>query len=73
MECQVKKNEHLRQFFHFAFNQGSKAAKDARDICAVHGVGAIAERTVCDWHAKYNNGNVDHKDATRSGSPVEFD
>ena len=30
------------------FNQGSKAAKVARDICAVYGEGAIDERTACD-------------------------
>ncbi|XP_052830317.1 uncharacterized protein LOC128249815 [Octopus bimaculoides] len=53
MECQVKKNEHFRHLLLFAFNQGSKAAKASHDICAVYGEGAIAERTACDWYAKF--------------------
>ncbi|KOC70262.1 Histone-lysine N-methyltransferase SETMAR [Habropoda laboriosa] len=60
----------------FAFNQGSKAAKAARGICAVYGEGAITERTVRDWYAKFKNGNFHLKDAPhapRSGRPVEFD
>ncbi|KOC64196.1 Histone-lysine N-methyltransferase SETMAR [Habropoda laboriosa] len=73
MECQVEKNEHFRHLLLFAFNQGSKAAKAARDICAVYGEGAIAERTARDWYAKFKNGNFDLKDAPRSGRPVEFD
>ena len=44
MECQV---EHFRHLFLFVFNQGSKGAKAARDICAVYGESAIAERLVC--------------------------
>ncbi|KOC60012.1 Histone-lysine N-methyltransferase SETMAR [Habropoda laboriosa] len=60
MECQVEKNEHFRHLL-FAFNQGSKAAKAARDICAVYGEGAIAERTARDWYAKFKNGNFDLK------------
>ena len=73
MECQVEKNEHFRHLLLFAFNQGSKAAKAARDICAVYGEGAIAERTARDWYANFKNGNFDLKDAPRSGRPVEFD
>ncbi|RWR98918.1 Histone-lysine N-methyltransferase SETMAR-like protein, partial [Dinothrombium tinctorium] len=73
MECQVEKNEHFRHLLLFAFNQGSKAAKAARDICAVYGEDAIAERTARDWYAKFKNGNFDLKDAPRSGRPVEFD
>ena len=59
MECQVEKNEHFQHLLLFAFNQGSKAAKVARDICAVYGEGAIAERTARDWYAKFKNGNFD--------------
>ena len=32
MECQVEKNEHFRHLLLFAFNQGSKAAKAAREF-----------------------------------------
>ncbi|KOC66072.1 hypothetical protein WH47_01445 [Habropoda laboriosa] len=57
MECQVEKSEHFRHLLLFAFNQGSKDAKAARDICAMYGEGAIAERTARDWYAKFKNGN----------------
>ena len=67
------KNEHFRHLLLFAFNQGSKTAKAARNICSVYGEGAIAEGTVRDWYAKFKNGNFDLKDAPRSGRPVEFD
>uniref|UniRef100_A0A1I7X1C4 HTH_48 domain-containing protein n=1 Tax=Heterorhabditis bacteriophora TaxID=37862 RepID=A0A1I7X1C4_HETBA len=68
MKCQ-----HFRHLLLFAFNQGSKAAKAACDICAVYGEGAIAERTARDWYAKFKNGNFDLKDACCSGRSVEFD
>ncbi|XP_052831497.1 histone-lysine N-methyltransferase SETMAR-like [Octopus bimaculoides] len=73
MECQVKKNKHFQHLLLFAFNQGSKATKAARDICAVYEEGAIAERTTRDWYAKFKNGNFYLKDAPHSGCPVEFD
>ncbi|KOC61836.1 Histone-lysine N-methyltransferase SETMAR [Habropoda laboriosa] len=73
MECQVEKNEHFRHLLLFAFNQGSTAAKAARDICAVYGEGAMAERTARDCYAKFKNGNFDLKDAPGSGRSVEFD
>ncbi|KOC60645.1 hypothetical protein WH47_07725 [Habropoda laboriosa] len=57
MEYHVEKSEHFRHLLLFAFNQGSKAAKAARDICAVYGEGVIAERTARDWYAKLKNGN----------------
>lgn len=72
MECQVEKNEHFLHLL-FAFNQGSKATEAAHNICAVYGVGAIAERTARDWYAKFKKGNFDLKDAPRSRRPVEFD
>nr|XP_042900425.1 zinc finger MYM-type protein 1-like [Parasteatoda tepidariorum] len=36
MECQVEEKENFQNFLLFAFNQGSKAAKAVRDICADH-------------------------------------
>ena len=72
MECQVEKNVHFRHLL-FAFNQGSKAAKAARGICAVYGENAIPERTACYWYAKFKNGNFDLKDTPRSGRPAELD
>ena len=62
MECQVEKNEHFWHILLFAFNQGSNAAEASRNICAVYGVGAIAERTTRDWYAKFKKGNFDLND-----------
>lgn len=56
----------------FVFNQGSKAVKATRDICAMYGEDAIAERTTHDWYAKLKNGNFDLKDEPCSGHPAEF-
>ena len=39
----------------------------------MHREGAIAERTACDWFAKFRNGNFDLKDAPQSSRPVELD
>ncbi|XP_065658549.1 histone-lysine N-methyltransferase SETMAR-like [Hydra vulgaris] len=73
MECQVDKNEHFRHHLLFALNRGVKATEAAREICAVYGKIAIAERTVRYWFAKFRSGNIDLKDASRSGRPSEFD
>ncbi len=58
MECQVDKSEHFRHLLLFAFNQGNKAAKAARDICAVYGEYAMNERTARRWFSRgvsFNN------------------
>lgn len=73
MECQVNKNEHFRHYLLFAFNRGATATEAAREICAVYGERAIAERTARDWFAKFKSGNFDLRDAPRSGRPVVFD
>ncbi|KAG8239603.1 hypothetical protein J437_LFUL019245, partial [Ladona fulva] len=57
----------------FESTPGSKAAEGSHNICAVYGVGAIAERTAHDWYAKFKKGNFDLKDAPCYGRPVEFD
>ncbi len=73
MECQVDKNEHLRHLLLFAFNQDFKAAKAARQICAMYGEDAIAERTAQKWFSRFKEGHFDVTDNPRSGRPVEFD
>lgn len=55
MECQVEKYEHFRYLLLLAFIQGSKAAKAARDVCAVYEEGVIAERIARDWYVKFKN------------------
>ena len=56
-----------------SFHQGPKVAIAARDICAVHGDGAMVERTARDWYAMLDKNYFDFKDAPCSGRPVEFD
>ena len=73
MQCQVDQNEHFRHLLLVAFNQGSNAAKAARDICTVYGDEALAERTARRWFTRFRNGNFDLKDADRSGRPIELD
>ena len=67
MECQIEKNMHFRHILLFSFNQGCKAAKAARDICAVYGEDSMSERTAQYWFAKFKSGTFDITDAPRSG------
>ena len=57
----------------FAFNRDQKASKAARDICAVYGEDAIAERTAWDWLSRFKHNNFDLNDVPRSRRPVEMD
>ena len=45
MECQVEKMKHFRHILLFEFNRGVKAAKAARNICALYTDNAIREGT----------------------------
>ena len=67
MACEGKKTEHFRSLHVIAFDNGSKAEKAARDICAVHSEGAIAERTARDCYVMFKDRNFDLIDAPRSG------
>ena len=73
MDCQVDKKSHFRHLLLFAFNRGQKASEATRDICAVYGKDAIAERTARDWFARFKHDNFDLNDAPRSGGPAEMD
>ena len=73
MDCQVDKKSHFRHLLLFAFNRGQKASEATRDICAVYGEDAIAERTARDWFARFKHDKFDLNDALRSGRPVEID
>ena len=43
-----------------------------KDICAVYGEDAMAERTAKDWFAGFKRGNFDLNDAPRSGRPIKM-
>ncbi|KRZ66125.1 Histone-lysine N-methyltransferase SETMAR [Trichinella papuae] len=72
MYCQVDKHEHFRHLLIFAFNQGSKGSKAARDICSVYREGAISERTAQRWFSRLKKGKFDVTDSPRSGRLVQF-
>ena len=75
MVRQFEKNEHFRHLLLFTFNFKVLRPQKllATFVRTVYREGAIAERTACDWYAKFKNGNFDLKDAPRSGPSVEFD
>jgi transposase len=73
MECQVDKKVHFRHLLLFTFNQGLNASKAAQTICAVYGKDAIGESTARKWFARFNEGNFELSDCTRSGRPSLFD
>ncbi|GFT96492.1 histone-lysine N-methyltransferase SETMAR-like protein [Nephila pilipes] len=73
IECQVENNEYFRHLLLFTLNQGSKAAKAVRNICAVYGEDPQLEITAPDGYAKFRNGNFNLKNVPCSGRPVEFD
>ena len=73
MEYPRGKQQHFQHLLFFAFYQGQKAAKAARDICMVHREGVIGESTASKWFAKFKNGNFDIDNMPHSKKPSEFD
>ena len=72
MEYPGGKKQHFQHLLFFAFHQGQKAAKAARDICTVYRKGVIGESMARKWFAKFKNGNFDIDDMPCSRRP-EFD
>ena len=72
MDCQVNKKSHFRHLLLFAFNRGQKASEVTKNICAVYGEDAVAERTVRDWFVRFKRGNFDLNDAPRFGRPIKM-
>ena len=73
MDCKVNKKSHFRHLLLFAFKRGQKASEVTKDICAVYGEEAIAERTVRDWSVRFKHGNFDLNDAPCSGRSIKMD
>ena len=73
MECQVEKLEHFRHILLFEFNRGAKAAKAARNICAVYGNNAIGESTARKCFSRSKEDRFEMSDTLRSGRPLGFD
>ncbi|KAK2589284.1 hypothetical protein KPH14_007837 [Odynerus spinipes] len=64
---------HYRHLMLFFFRKGKNAAQAANKIRAVYGEGAVAERTVRKWFARFKAGNFDLEDQERPGRPSTAD
>ncbi|KAK6763441.1 hypothetical protein RB195_023947 [Necator americanus] len=73
MEYPGGRNQHFRHLLFFAFHRGQKAAEAARDICKVHGEGAIGKSTARKWFANFKNGDFNVDDSARCGRPSDLD
>ena len=73
MECKMEKLEHFRHILLFEFNRGAKAARAARNFCAVYGDNAIGESKARKWFSRFKEDRFDINDIPRSGSLSRFD
>lgn len=55
MEC---KNKHFRHILLFYFHKGKKAAEAHKEICEVHSVDCLRERTFQNWFKKFRSGDL---------------
>lgn len=60
---------HFRHLMLFFYRKGKNATQATNKICAVYGEGALAERTVRKWFAKFRAGDFNLKDQERTGRP----
>ena len=63
-------SEEIRYAMLFYYKKGKNAAKTCRKICEVYGENAVSERRIQEWFTRFRSGNLDVKDAHRSGRPV---
>lgn len=63
---------HFRYLMLFYYRKGKNATQATNKICAVYGKGALAERTVRKWFAKFRAG-FNLKDQERSSRPSTTD
>ncbi|EZA47914.1 Histone-lysine N-methyltransferase SETMAR [Ooceraea biroi] len=65
--------EHFRHLMFFYYQKGKNASQATNSICSVYGEGALAERTVRKWFAKFRAGDFNLKDQERSSRPSTTD
>ena len=66
----MEENEvHFRYLIFFFYQKGKNATQAANKICAVYGEGAVAERTVRKWFARFKAGDFNLEDQERPGRP----
>ncbi|CAK9833044.1 Histone-lysine N-methyltransferase SETMAR [Anthophora retusa] len=69
----VANKVHYRHLMLYFFRKGKNATQAANKICAVYGEGAVAERTVRKWFARFKAGDFDLEDQERPGRPSTRD
>ena len=60
---------HCRHLMLFFYRKGKNATQTANKICAVYGDGAIADRTVRKWFARFKAGDFNLEDQECPGRP----
>jgi len=57
----------------FFYRKGKNATQAANKICAVYGEGAVAERTMRKWFARFKTGDFNLEDQERPGKSSTTD
>ena len=68
-----EKKQHFQHIMLYYLKKGKNTTEMQKKICAVHGEGAVTDRTCQKWFAKFCAGDFLLDDAPRSGRPVEVD
>ena len=64
---------HYRHLIAFFYRKGKNTTQATNEICAVYGDGAIAERPVRKWFAKFKAGDFNLEDQERPGRAATTD
>ncbi|XP_017795782.1 PREDICTED: histone-lysine N-methyltransferase SETMAR-like [Habropoda laboriosa] len=64
---------HYRHLMLFFYRKGKYATQATNKICAVYGEGAVADRTVRKWSARFKAGDFSLEDQERLGRPSTRD
>ena len=64
---------HFRHLMLFFYRKGKNATQTANKICAVYGEGAVAERTVWKWFARFTADDFNFEDQERPDRPFTTD
>lgn len=62
--------EEIRYILKFYYKKGKNATQAAKKNCDVYGPNAVSVRVAQVWFKRFQAGNFDIKDASRSGRPV---
>ncbi|XP_026829777.1 histone-lysine N-methyltransferase SETMAR-like, partial [Ooceraea biroi] len=65
--------EHFRHILFYYFRKGKNAVQAHKKLCHVYGEDALKLRQCQNWFTNFRSGDVNVKDAPRSGRPIEID